>query len=171
MQKGCVFCQIVKGEKKVHIIYEDKGVLVFLDEFPIAKGHTLVVFKRHCRDIMETAPEEAAKLGKIVAWIAHGIKLALGAEFIYIASLCEDVRHVHFHLIPRYKKDKKGFGHFMSPRGRIENGGELATRIESNLPIYSEPITDLNEITEALLEEGGISEEEAEKIEKIIKKK
>ena len=43
----CVFCDIVKGRGKVHLIYEDALSLALLDINPLAEGHCLIIPKRH----------------------------------------------------------------------------------------------------------------------------
>lgn len=111
--------------------------MVILDDFPKSTGHTLVILKEHQPDITFVSPEAAAAMGRSVARIAAAIKNALGAKFIYVASIGEQVQHVHWHLIPRYEKDGKGFIHFMSSRGKLSNepdkGVELAQKIRAKL--------------------------------------
>lgn len=48
--KECIFCKIVRGEIPCHKIFEDNGVLAFLDINPVSKGHTLVISKQHHED-------------------------------------------------------------------------------------------------------------------------
>ena len=40
-----VFGKILRGELPCHKVYEDDQVLAFLDVFPLARGHTLVIPK------------------------------------------------------------------------------------------------------------------------------
>lgn len=43
----CTFCSIVSGSQTCHKVYEDDETIAFLDIFPLRRGHTLVVPKRH----------------------------------------------------------------------------------------------------------------------------
>ena len=56
-ESECIFCRIVNGEIPCAKVYEDDAVLAFLDLGPMAKGHTLVVPKRHCENLL-AFPEE-----------------------------------------------------------------------------------------------------------------
>lgn len=129
---GCVFCKFVASPelKKEQVIFEDELVYCMLDDYPISRGHTLVILKEHRLDLASVGEDEAAHLGIIVARVAAALKKALGVEFVYVVSVGEQVQHVHCHLIPRYKKDRKGFVHFTSRRGALENPYDLANRIK-----------------------------------------
>ena len=43
----CIFCKIISKEIPAKILYEDDDTISFLDAFPVAKGHTLVIPKKH----------------------------------------------------------------------------------------------------------------------------
>jgi histidine triad (HIT) family protein len=43
----CVFCEMVSGSRKAHMVYEDEHVLAFLDIHPTSRGHTLVIPRAH----------------------------------------------------------------------------------------------------------------------------
>ena len=109
MNNDCLFCKIVRGEIPSSTLYEDDEVLVFLDIYPIARGHTLFIPKKHIVDIYELNDEKmdfVMKLPKIV----KKLKEVTGATGINILqSNGEDagqiIFHLHFHLIPRYPND------------------------------------------------------------------
>jgi hypothetical protein len=44
---ACVFCEIVAGRAPAHRVGENDGALAILDISPYARGHTLVLSKRH----------------------------------------------------------------------------------------------------------------------------
>jgi histidine triad (HIT) family protein len=130
----CVFCQFatesIRDSQKV---YEDDNVLALLDDFPISDGHTLVMLKDHHDDLASLSEEQAAYLGGVVARISRALKEACDVPYIYVASLGEQVRHVHYHLVPRYEEDRKGFGHFLKPRGELRNHEALIERIREEI--------------------------------------
>ncbi len=43
----CIFCKIVAGEIPAKILKETTNSISFLDAFPLAKGHVLVISKNH----------------------------------------------------------------------------------------------------------------------------
>ncbi len=43
----CIFCKIATQEIPAHKVYEDSTVFAFLDIKPHAKGHTVVIPKKH----------------------------------------------------------------------------------------------------------------------------
>jgi histidine triad (HIT) family protein len=125
MNDDCIFCKIVRGEIPNNTLYEDDEILVFLDTYPIARGHTLFIPKTHIIDMYELKEENTdfmMKLPKIVRKLKE-VTSATGINIIQ--SNGEDagqvIFHIHFHLIPRYPDD--GVIEFPS---RIEFDEELA---------------------------------------------
>ena len=54
-------------------IYAESDVAIARpDEFPITKGHTLVVPKRHVASIFDLSDEEQAAIWQFVAQVAQG---------------------------------------------------------------------------------------------------
>ena len=48
--------------------------------FPITKGHTLVIPKKHSRNIFDCDPETAANIGRVLPKIANAVKEAYGCD-------------------------------------------------------------------------------------------
>ena len=42
----CIFCKITSGDIQIKILKETPNSLSFLDAFPLAKGHVLVIPKK-----------------------------------------------------------------------------------------------------------------------------
>ena len=109
-----IFEKIIDGEIPSYKIYEDEHVYSFLDVFPITKGHTLVIPKKHSRNIFDCDPETAANIGRVLPKIANAVKEAYGCDGVNIFQNNEEyagqsVFHLHFHIVPRYKdKDVNG---------------------------------------------------------------
>ena len=49
----CIFCKIIQGDIPSHKIYEDDYTYAFLDIAGDAVGHTLVIPKKHCKNILD----------------------------------------------------------------------------------------------------------------------
>ena len=60
--EDCIFCKIIDGEIPSYKIYEDEVVYAFLDITQVTPGHTLVVPKKHAKDIFEYDEELASQV-------------------------------------------------------------------------------------------------------------
>ena len=99
----CIFCKIISGEIPSYKVYEDELFFGFLDIFPLTRGNTLLIPKKHNRWVTEV-PEfgaywEAAKK------IALSMEKNLGATSISYLTLGEEVPHAHIRIIPRYSSN------------------------------------------------------------------
>jgi len=103
VESGCVFCAIVKGDASAEVIYEDEGTLAFMDINPATRGHTLVIPKRHFRDVYDIEEEAALAAMRTAIKVARAIKIALN---ILQANEPDGFQSVfHFHIVPRWKDD------------------------------------------------------------------
>ena len=114
MKNDCVFCAIAAGEIPCFKVYEDESVLAYLDINPFAKGHTLVIPKAHAADLQGVDDAALAELVVRVKRVAAHIKVALGCDGYNIlqnngAAAGQTVRHVHFHIVPRWDGDPLAF--------------------------------------------------------------
>ena len=103
----CIFCQIVSGQIPSSKVYEDEEVLAFLDITQVTKGHTLVIPKKHYRNMLEMDAESASSLFARVPKIAQQLQEKLGAAGVNIINNNEEaagqtVFHTHVHLLPRF---------------------------------------------------------------------
>ena len=58
MDKNCVFCNI----DPARIIFEDDACYAMFDAFPVNKGHTLIIPKRHVATVFELKPYEVERM-------------------------------------------------------------------------------------------------------------
>ena len=103
----CIFCQIVSGQIPSSKVYEDEEVLAFLDITQVTTGHTLVIPKKHYRNVLEMDAEAASSLFAPVPKIAKQLQEKLGASGVNIINNNEEaagqtVFHTHVHLLPRF---------------------------------------------------------------------
>lgn len=110
---GCLFCQIARKERPSHTIFDKDGVVAFLDIFPCAPGHTLVIPHQHYATLSEMPAEEVGKLFQVAAMVATKVQGALGAAGFNLGinngkAAGQEVFHVHIHIIPRYPDDGGG---------------------------------------------------------------
>ena len=106
MNSDCIFCRIVAGEAPAHVIHEDDRVLAFLDLFPVAEGHTLVIPKAHAENVFEAEAPDLAAVMAASKPLAHAIRSSLAPDGLGVyqlngAAAGQTVFHYHMHLIPR----------------------------------------------------------------------
>ena len=102
----CLFCKIINGEIPSYTIYEDEIVKVFLDINPNTNGHCLIIPKKHIVTIDEVDDELMLHILKVTKEMHKLLKDKLNIEGLTICqnnNLGQEVKHLHFHLIPRYK--------------------------------------------------------------------
>ena len=102
----CVFCKIVRGEIPCHKIYEDENVLAFLDISGDCLGHTLVVPKKHCTNILDVEETELNHVMNVVRIISNHYVDDCGFKGINIINnnneiAGQSVFHLHVHIMPR----------------------------------------------------------------------
>ena len=104
----CIFCKIIAGEIPSYTVYEDDVVKAFLDMSQGTPGHTLVVPKKHVKDLFAYDEDLAAAVFSRLPKIARAVKKSNPAikgmniinnngEVAY-----QSVFHSHIHLVPRY---------------------------------------------------------------------
>ncbi len=108
----CSFCKIVIGKSPTNKIYENEKVLAFapLKENIIAKGHMLVIPKKHYVDFYDIPKEELHHIVDAIKTISQKLKEKYNAEGINLLHASgkaaqQSCFHFHIHLIPRYKED------------------------------------------------------------------
>jgi histidine triad (HIT) family protein len=104
----CLFCKIVSGEIPSLKIYEDDDTISFLELFPSAPGHVIVILKKHGNNILEYSQDELGKAMGTVQKVTRKIESALQPDSITIGINHKERRgvpHLHIHLIPRWETD------------------------------------------------------------------
>ena len=107
---SCIFCSIINGAIEGVIVYENNDFLVIMDKYPITTGHTLVIPKKHYDNLLFMSPKEVGELYSLVRIISKAVVSAISADGFNIGqnngrSANQIIRHVHVHIIPRFKND------------------------------------------------------------------
>lgn len=107
----CIFCKIINGEIPSYTIYEDEIVKCFLDINPDSNGHTLIIPKKHIKDINDMDCDTFNHIFNIAKKIKKDLESKLkidGLTFIQNNGDIQEIKHFHLHLKPYYNKiDKK----------------------------------------------------------------
>lgn len=117
---GCPFCNIDKSK----IIYENRSFIAIYDEYPVSKGHVLIISKDHkdrCfHDLYHTGLDdiEQQDLMEAIWHMQDYLSRVLGVMDFNVGwnngeYAGQTVNHFHCHVIPRYIGDTE------NPRGGI----------------------------------------------------
>ncbi|MBW3015920.1 HIT domain-containing protein [Candidatus Woesearchaeota archaeon] len=104
--EDCIFCKIIKGEIPSYKVYEDDEFLGFLDIFPLNKGHTLIIPKKHEHWVWDV--EKPGAYFEVATKVARAIRKAFEPERVMSFVLGEQVPHAHIWLVPKYPDDGHG---------------------------------------------------------------
>ena len=103
MSEKNVFKKIIDGEIEAYKIYEDDKFLVFLDAFPKAPGHSLVIPKEEVVWVWDvTLYDEYMRLARR---IAMAIQKAFNTKMVLMLVHGDEVPHAHIHLRPSIPND------------------------------------------------------------------
>jgi histidine triad (HIT) family protein len=109
--EDCLFCNVIAKKIPALVVYENADTMAFLELFPSAPGHTMVISKKHGNNILEYSQEELGKLMASVQIVAKKIETALKTDSLTIGINHKEIKgvpHLHIHIIPRWKTDKGG---------------------------------------------------------------
>ena len=105
MQRDCVFCQIIHGEKPADFVYQGDAVVAFKDIKPHAPVHILIVPKKHIRSVNDLVEADRPVVSELIMTAKNlaeetgiarsGYKLVFnvergGGQFVF---------HLHMHLV------------------------------------------------------------------------
>lgn len=108
------------------IIYEDDKLYICLALFPLTRGHSIVAWKKDVKDLNLLNREDYEHLMLKVEEARAALMKTLSVEKVYLLYL-DETRHVHWHLIPRYKQ--KGYTVLNHKAEKLENF-DLARKIK-----------------------------------------
>lgn len=114
-EANCCFCL----PQKNNIIFEDAFSYVYIDQFPVSPGHSLIIPKRHVESFFDANIQEVESIwnllkvrkdlilmnDKTVSGFNIGINVGRAAG--------QSIFHLHVHLIPRRDGDIK------NPKGGV----------------------------------------------------
>ncbi|MEJ5228235.1 HIT family protein [Thermodesulfovibrio sp.] len=112
--ENCIFCNIPKDR----IVWEDEAVVIINDNYPVSKGHMLIIPKRHVSSFFDTSDKEKFSLILAISVAKEIISKTLSPDGYNIGinegvAAGQTIMHLHIHIIPRY------LGDVPDPRGGI----------------------------------------------------
>lgn len=95
-----IFSKIIKGEIPCYKIAENDNFFAFLDVYPLAQGHTLVIPKIEVDKFFDVPDEYLAEILLFAKPIARAIEKAFDCNRCGISVVGLEVPHAHIHLVP-----------------------------------------------------------------------
>lgn len=110
IEENCIFCKIAQGIIKSDFIGESNNFMAFLDANPKAKGHTLIISKKHLvtlLDIPNNLGEELLTFTKKIGSQILDNKEGDGFNILMnnLEPAGQVVNHAHIHILPRKDSD------------------------------------------------------------------
>ena len=102
----CIFCKIANGEIPSFKVYEDDVAFAFLDANPDSDGHTLIVPKKHFKDLDDIDLDTLKSINnasKKVKKILEEKLGCIGMSLLQNNGSAQEVKHYHMHLKPYYE--------------------------------------------------------------------
>jgi diadenosine tetraphosphate (Ap4A) HIT family hydrolase len=111
---GCPFCNL-KTDK---CCLGTPALRAFRDSFPVSKGHTLIVPRRHVASLFDLDQSEQAAIWAAVSMVRQLLQNEFKPDGFNIGvndgiAAGQTVPHAHLHVIPRYAGD------VADPRGGV----------------------------------------------------
>lgn len=107
MSVACLLCQ-PQGET---VLWRDTRVRVVLVADPDHPGFCRVIWNAHVREMTDLADSDRNHLMNVVYVVEQALRDMVAPEKINLASLGNQVPHLHWHVIPRFIDD----AHFPNP--------------------------------------------------------
>jgi len=114
MSDSCPFCSLPEER----LVDANDLAVVVRDGFPVSKGHSLVIPRRHVGSWFDVTPEEQRVLLVLLGRARRQLDGEFSPDGYNIGindgpAAGQTVRHLHIHLIPRYAGDTE------DPRGGV----------------------------------------------------
>ena len=125
--EGCLFCRIVVGDAAAHVVHESPGSVAFLDAFPAARPHVLVVPRVHAPTLLDLEDAGVDDLFRVVKVVQRKVQAAFRPMGFNVGwnhgrAAGQHVLHLHVHVVPRYAAG----GHGVQSLGAGGDRSELA---------------------------------------------
>ena len=123
-----IFSKIVAGEIPCYKVAEDDHYLAFLDIFPIATVHVLVIPKIETDYLFDLDNNDLSGLMLFSKRVALALRKAIPCKKVGVAVLGLEVSHAHIHLIPLNSESDINF---LKPKLKFTSDqfSEIATKI------------------------------------------
>jgi histidine triad (HIT) family protein len=137
MRDECVFCAILRGAASAEALIETDLAFAFMNAYPAALGHALVIPKRHAADIWDLTPEDGIAVWSLTQRVAHAARDAFAPDGLNLFQAnrtagWQSVFHFHIHVVPRWADDPL-VPNWQEPQGDRQDIPDAAARLRRAL--------------------------------------
>lgn len=104
-----IFSKIIAADIPSYKIAENEMFYAFLDVFPMAEGHTLIVPKLEIDQFFDLPNEYLSQILAFAKPIAKAIEAAYMCNRVGLSVIGLEVPHAHLHLVPINNSDDLNF--------------------------------------------------------------
>ena len=123
-----IFSKIIAGDIPCYKIRENERFLAFLDIFPMAKGHVLVIPKTETDKFFDLPDTYLTEILIFAKPIAKAIEAGFNCNRCGISVVGLEVPHAHLHLVPIQSADDLNF-----TRGKLSLSKEALIEIQEKI--------------------------------------
>jgi histidine triad (HIT) family protein len=120
----CLFCDIAAGALEAEVVFESADAIAFLDKYPAARGHVVVVPRTHAATLTDLPDERVGGFFLAVKTVMHKIgdafrPIAMHVGWNHGKDAGQHVFHLHVHVLPRYHAGGRGVQMLGEGTGRV----------------------------------------------------
>jgi diadenosine tetraphosphate (Ap4A) HIT family hydrolase len=120
----CIFCREDGGD----ILWKDDTLRVVLADEQDYPGFCRVIWNQHVAEFSDLADAERDRVMRAVNAVERAMRRVMNPAKINLASLGNQVPHVHWHVIPRFSNDAHFPLPIWAPRQRTVSEAMLSQR-------------------------------------------
>ncbi|MEM5434853.1 HIT family protein [Paraburkholderia diazotrophica] len=120
----CIFCREDGGD----VLWQDDALRVVLADEHDYPGFCRVIWSRHVAEFSDLGHGERDHVMRVVYAVERAIRRILQPVKVNLASLGNQVPHVHWHVIPRFSNDAHFPLPIWAPRQRTVSETMLSQR-------------------------------------------
>ena len=128
--KNCVLCSDHSKLEEGELIWRGDDCRVILVNDPDLPGFCRVIWRHHIGEMSELTFGEREVLMALVLVVEETVRHVMQPTKVNLASLGNQVPHLHWHIIPRYQDDAFFPGSVWSQRVRETSAALLQVRKE-----------------------------------------
>jgi ATP adenylyltransferase len=147
--EGCILCLLRDHDSSVEnlTVWEDGQFNISLNLYPYNPGHLLIFPLRHIEDYRELTDEEDRRFSEVLKSAMDVIDEVYSPTAVNFGcnmglDAGASIRHLHFHLIPRYPRETGIADLIAGKRVLVENPLVSAKKLRKAFAGY--PLSNLN---------------------------
>lgn len=125
---NCILCKDELKPEEGALIWRGDDCRVILVNDPDLPGFCRVIWNHHVRELSDLTYGERDLLMNLVNAVEEAVRHVMHPDKVNLATLGNQVPHIHWHVIPRYKDDAFFPGSAWSARTQQTLGSTLEER-------------------------------------------